>query len=278
MPCIKHADAIRALLQITHLAQMKSVYPEIFSLRYANIPKTNVEGQASGIQLIIDMSLSDTAAEPMSAVKPAALAQSVTQLNSHSTRLEEASTTTAVPSSTQAMFKTAGAAVTATNTTALESVCKRAVCNDAVTATGGKVVDPVSKKGGSNRKQNSAAASGAVAGESPSGAVAAQSPTEPLRMLAVKAEFERRLEKQVGSLHAAMQCITNICSALKATDSHSSRLTQCSHVLTCVSLHQPSTSMFTVVERSTLEQQKSLCIWATTGPTPGAMCAHILTA
>ena len=224
-----HADLTRVPLQITHLAQMKSVYPEIFSLRYANIPKTTVEGQPSGNQLIIDMSLSDTAAEPVSAVRPAAHtvadtaaeptsavrpalltqsvsqtlshsttlngagpmsavrptapAQSVSQTMSHNTRLGGSNANTAVPSSTQAVFKAGSTAVMATNSIASESVSKRAV----------------SKQGGCAERE-------AVAAQSPDGAVAAQSPSEPVRMMAVKAEFERRLEKQVGSVHAISGC------------------------------------------------------------------------
>ena len=84
------------LLQLSHLAQMKSVYPEIFSLRYANIPKTTVEGQPNGIQLIIDMSLTDTAAEPMSTTKSSAVTNQGKQLKGNKTRQDATSAHAAI--------------------------------------------------------------------------------------------------------------------------------------------------------------------------------------
>ncbi|DBA74293.1 TPA: hypothetical protein ACH3X1_011073 [Trebouxia sp. C0004] len=140
---------------VSHLAQMKSVYPEVISLRYANIAKTTTEGQCSGIQLIIDMSLSDNAAEPtQSATKAAAGSTS----NSGSDLLKVA------PSSTQAAFK-AGSTAIASTSSSDPSVCKASRSDRA------QVHSEEGQLG--------------------------QSPSEPLQMMAVKVEFERRLEKQV---------------------------------------------------------------------------------
>ena len=52
-------------LQVEHLAQMKTVYPEVVSLSYVNIPKTGNQGtgaHCSGIQLLIELQLTDSAA------------------------------------------------------------------------------------------------------------------------------------------------------------------------------------------------------------------------
>lgn len=190
---------------------MKSVYPEVISLRYADIPKTSMQGQCSGTQLIIDMSMSDSAAEPASTLKaaPAAPSQSALKppgigtldwgLSSSITGGQNvqpglidndtsqlgcktaysdfnlgAPKSAAAPSSTQAAIKSAGAA-TAVGAPSLgqESVNK---------------------------------ASGVVGEEAACEGQAADSPGEPLRMMAVKAEFERRLEKQVNILHTALTC------------------------------------------------------------------------
>lgn len=156
---------------MSHLAQMKSVYPEVISLRYASIPKTSMQDHCSGPQLIIDMSLSDSAAEPASTLK-AAPSQSAekhptagnsTLQQKVSSRDSPAAQT--APSSTQAAIKAGGpAAAEAVLCHGQQSVNKA----DAV------VGEEVGKKG-----------------------QAVESPGEPLRMMAVKAEFERRLEKQV---------------------------------------------------------------------------------
>lgn len=135
---------------------MKSVYPEVISLRYANIPKTAIEGQCSGVQLIVDMSLSDNAAETASVSKQTQ--STVNRISSTSSAASEA-----VPSSTQAVFKAGSIALAGQGSHEAQSVCKA---------------------GGSDSAQ--------VNCEVP------QSPSEPLRMMAVKAEFERRLEKQVS--------------------------------------------------------------------------------
>lgn len=142
--------------QVSHLAQMKSVYPEVISLRYANIAKTTIEGQCSGIQLIIDLSLSDHAAEP---IQPAAKAAADSPSSSGSDLPKGA------PSSTQAAFKAGSTAIAGTSNSD-PSVCKASRSNSAQ-------VDFAEGQLG-------------------------QSPSEPLRMMAVKVEFERRLEKQVG--------------------------------------------------------------------------------
>ncbi len=149
------------LRQVSHLAQMKSVYPEVISLRYANIAKTTIEGQCSGIQLIIDLSLSDNAAEP---VQSAAKAAADSPRNSGSDLLAHQ----AAPSSTQAAFK-AGSTAIAGSSSSDPSVCKASRSNSAeVDCEEGQL---------------------------------GQSPSEPLRMMAVKVEFERRLEKQVSFDH-----------------------------------------------------------------------------
>ena len=138
---------------------MKSVYPEVISLRYANIAKTTTEGQCSGIQLIIDLSLSDNAAEPIQSAAQAA-ADSPSNLGSDLPDV--------APSSTQAAFK-AGSTAIAGASSSDASVCKASRSNSAQED----------------------------AGEGQLG----QSPSEPLRMMAVKVEFERRLEKQVSFDH-----------------------------------------------------------------------------
>ena len=134
---------------------MKCMYPEVISLRYANIAKTTIEGQCSGIQLIIDMSLSDNTAEP---------AQSAADSPSNS----GSDAPKVVPSSTQAAFK-AGSTAIAGSSSSDPSVCKAIRSNTAQ-------VD--SEEGHLGH-----------------------SPSEPLRMMAVKVEFERRLEKQVSFDH-----------------------------------------------------------------------------
>ncbi len=143
-------------LQVSHLAQLKSVYPEVISLRYANIPKTTIEGQCSGIQLIIDLSLSDNAAEPVQSAAKAA-ADSPSKSGSDPPKV--------APSSTQAAFKAGSTAIAGTSSSE-PSVCKASRSN-------GAEVDCEEGQLG-------------------------QSPSEPLRMMAVKVEFERRLEKQVS--------------------------------------------------------------------------------
>ncbi|KAL0021910.1 hypothetical protein WJX79_003012 [Trebouxia sp. C0005] len=140
---------------VSHLAQMKFVYPEVISLRYANIAKTTIEGQCSGIQLIIDMSLSDSTAEPIQSAGKAA-ADSPSNSGSDPPKV--------APSSTRAAFK-AGSTATAGTRSSDPSVCKASRSNSAQ-------VDSEEGQLG-------------------------QSPSEPLRMMAVKVEFERRLEKQV---------------------------------------------------------------------------------
>lgn len=169
--------------QVSHLAQMKSVYPEVISLRYADIPKTSMQGQCSGTQLIIDMSMSDSAAEPASTLKAAPAAPSQSALKHPGIRplnrgLSSSTDTSAAarmaPSSTQAAIKSGGgAAVVGAACLGQESVNK---------------------------------ASGVVGEEAACEGQAADSPGEPLRMMAVKAEFERRLEKQVNILYTALRC------------------------------------------------------------------------
>ena len=175
--------------QVSHLAQMKSVYPEVISLRYANIPKTSVQGQRIGTQLIIDMFLSDSAAEPASSIKaaPAVSAASAAPLQSAlkppgskpldqelSSSTDGPAAARMAPSSTQAAIK-AGVTVGAMG----------AVCLEQQSVNKASVV--VSEEAGSEGQ-------------------AVEIPWEPSRMMAVKAEFERRLEKQVGSLKAALRC------------------------------------------------------------------------
>ena len=133
---------------------MKSVYPEVISLRYANIPKTTIEGQCSGVQLIVDMSLSDHAAETVSVH---------TQRKVKSISSTDSAALEAVPSSTQAVFKAGSIAIASKGSSEAQSVCK---------------------PDGSESTQ--------IDREVP------QSPSEPSRMMAAKAEFERRLEKQVS--------------------------------------------------------------------------------
>lgn len=168
--------------QVSHLAQMKSVYPEVISLRYADIPKTSMHGQCSGTQLIIDMSLSDSAAEPASTLKsvPAAPSQSALGCAGAKPHDQEAGpAAVTAPSSTQAALK-AGATVSAVG---LLSGGQMSV-NKAGTVMGdrleseGQVVD---------------------------------SPGDPLGMMAIKAEFERRLEKQVSIYFSwCMHCVHNV--------------------------------------------------------------------
>ena len=152
------------LLQVSHLAQMKSLYPEVISLRYANIPKTTIQGQCSGIQLIIDMSLSDSAAEPASVSKAAAAPpQSAAKpAVDGSTSHADGSTAQTVPSSTQATIKAGRSAFA------------------------GDGLQSVSKASQDGPEQGRAEG------------LAVDSPSEPLHMMAIKAEFERRLEKQVS--------------------------------------------------------------------------------
>lgn len=52
------------LLQVQHLAQMQTVYPEVMTLSYVNIPKSAVQTQThcSGTQLLIELAASDSAA------------------------------------------------------------------------------------------------------------------------------------------------------------------------------------------------------------------------
>ena len=141
----------------------------------------------------------------MSAVRPALSLRSVSHTMSHNTRQDGASACTMVPSSTQAVFKAGSTAVMAANRTAPESVSKRAVSSSDSKQGSGAERGAVAAQSpaGAVAAQSPA---GAVAAQSPGGAVAAQSPSEPLRMLAVKAEFERRLEKQVSIMHAAVGC------------------------------------------------------------------------
>lgn len=147
---------------------MKSVYPEVISLRYANIPKTTIQGQCSGIQLMIHMSLSDSAAEPASTTKVATAAppQSADRPTGCA-RLQPGDSTTAqtAPSSTLAVMKTGSTAFGDTSADGMQSVRK----------TG--------RDGGAELDQ--------AEGQDP------ERPSEPSHMMAVKAEFERRLEKQV---------------------------------------------------------------------------------
>ena len=133
---------------------MKTVYPEIISLRYADIPKTTIEGQCSGIQLIIDMSLSDTAVEANCQLASAIKHNAPSQGGLHLLR--------AAPSSTQAVFKSGSTGI---------------VNNAAETVSKSRRVEGVGE--------------GSISGQD------AQKPSEPVHMMAVKAEFERRLEKQV---------------------------------------------------------------------------------
>ena len=161
---------------------MKSIYPEVISLRYANIPKTNMQGQCSGTQLIIDMSLCDSAAEPASTLKaaPAVLAASAAPLQSalrppgskpldqeFSSSTDGPAAAHVAPSSTQAAIKAGG------TVGAVGAICLG--------------------------QQSVNKASGVMIEEAGSEGQAVESPGEPSRMMAVKAEFERRLEKQVGS-------------------------------------------------------------------------------
>ncbi len=151
---------------------MKSVYPEVISLRYANIPKTTIEGQCSGIQLLIDMSLSDSPADIASSSKPAAATQSTSKAvndSSNSSGKRGWCVPKGAPSSTQAVFKAGSTAVAGRGSSAAESVSKAGCSHGAGVRSDG--VQP------------------------------AQSPSEPLRMMAVKAEFERRLEKQVSVIN-----------------------------------------------------------------------------
>lgn len=164
MSCDTH-DSHRAALQLNHLAQMKSLYPEVFSLRYANIPKTNVEFQCTGTQLIIDMSLSDPAAEPVSTAKLSQASSHASQPSAAKVRQPSAEACAAAPSSTQAVLKSGSAAVAGAGGRDLESVSKLS-CSNSVEAGAEHAQVPLS-------------------------------PSEPGRLLAVKAEFERRLEKQV---------------------------------------------------------------------------------
>lgn len=138
---------------------MKSVYPEVISLRYANIAKTTIEGQCSGIQLIVDMSLSDNAAEPTQSAAKAA-ADSTSNSGSDPPKV--------APYSTQAAFKAGSTAIAGTSSSD-PSVCKASRSNSA------RVDSEEGQLG--------------------------HSPSEPLRMMAVKVEFERRLEKQVSFDH-----------------------------------------------------------------------------
>ena len=163
---------------------MKSVYPEVISLRYANLPKTTMQGHCSGTQLIIDMSLSDSAAEPASTLKSAAAAPAAplqSALKPLGSRLlnQQLNSSTdgpaaehVAPSSTQAAFQ-AGGTVGVVGCLSQQSVNK---------------------------------ASGVVSEGVGSEGQVVESPGEPSQMMAVKAEFERRLKKQVGSLKAALCC------------------------------------------------------------------------
>lgn len=160
--------------QASHLAQMMSVYPEVFNLRYANVPKSSMQDQCSGPQLIIDMSLSDSAAETASVPKsvpaaPSPAAPSLSALVGAGARpVQQGASPAAVtaPSSTLAALK-AGGAVAAVGT-----LCgDQQSVNKAGTMVGGK-----------------------LEGEGQQ----VDSPGEPLCMMAIKAEFERRLEKQVS--------------------------------------------------------------------------------
>lgn len=147
---------------------MQSVYPEVISLRYANIPKTTIEGQCSGIQLIIEMSLLDNAANTTSAIKPSASAQSALKGNSTLTSRNGLQKAAAAPSSTRAVYKAGSTAIAVSNSNAAQSVTKTSTSNSAEIKSGEDLVP--------------------------------HSPSEPLHMMAVKAEFERRLEKQVRSI------------------------------------------------------------------------------
>lgn len=178
--------------QVSHLAQMKSVYPEVISLRYADVPKTSMQGQScSGTQLIIDMSLADSAAEPASTLKAAPAAPSQSALKHPGLRPLDCGLSSSTdgpaaaqraPSSTQAAIKSGGAAA----------------------AVGAPGLGQESVNRGSGLVGEEAACEGQ----------AADSPGEPLRMMAVKAEFERRLEKQVNILHTAFELS---CVVLRST-------------------------------------------------------------
>ena len=152
---------------------MKSVYPEVFSLRYANIPKSSMQDQCSGPQLIIDMSLSDSAAEPASTLKsvpaaPAAAPSPSAPASVGAKPLQHGASPAAVtaPSSTQAALKPAGAVA------AVDALWGG---QQSVNKAGARVGDDLEGEG-----------------------QGVDSPGEPLCMMAIKAEFERRLEKQVS--------------------------------------------------------------------------------
>ena len=160
---------------------MKSVYPEVIRLRYANIPKATMQGHCSGTHLIIDMSLCDSAAEPASTLKAASDAPLQSALSSLASKPldQELSSSTGgpaaahmTPSSTQAAIKAVG------HVGAVSALCRG--------------------------QQSVNKASGAVDEEVGTEGQAVESPGEPSRMMAIKAEFERRLENQVGSLKAAL--------------------------------------------------------------------------
>ena len=141
-----------------------------------------MQGQCSGTHLIIDMSLSDSAAGPASTQKaaPAASAaplQSAPKPPSRPLHQELISSTDGptaahmAPSSTQAAIKAGG------NVGAVSALC---LGQQSVNKAGGVISEEVGSEG-----------------------QAVESPGEPSQMMAIKAEFERRLERQVGSLKAS---------------------------------------------------------------------------
>ena len=91
----------------------------------------------------------------------------------------------AVPSSTQAVFKTGSTAITNIGSRGSQSVSKQADVK--------------------------------AAGQDAAGGQVGKSPTEPVRMLAVKAEFERRLEKQVS---LKLLCSLNVFMLLQMLTEH----------------------------------------------------------
>ena len=147
---------------------MKSVYPEVISLRYANIPKTSIQGQCSGIQLMIHMSLSDSAAEPVSTTKvatAAALQSAARPTDSIGPQPGKRTTAQTAPSSTCAVMKAGSTAFVGTSCDGVQSVSK--TCREGWSE--------LNEAEGQDTDR----------------------PSEPSHMMAVKAEFERRLEKQV---------------------------------------------------------------------------------
>lgn len=154
-------------VQVQRVAQMKAVYPEVLSLSYVNIPKAAIasHNHCSGIQLLIQLALTDSAA---STSKDADMSDS--------------------PCAPQGD----------TNTAASRHGPTAGAGGSSTLQSGAKGTSAAQARAG-GRSTPESGAKGLY------GVGIAGSPGGNVHMAAIRAEFERRLEKQVRSLSLCMQ-------------------------------------------------------------------------